>query len=120
MSAACSANASGALRPQSFVRGTVTTDVRRDRVTVPEGALQEHTNKATVYVAAGAPGAFEVRHVKLGVHGNGWREVSAGLKPGERIATGGTFYLKSEALKSSLSDGCCAVEKPAEPSGGEA
>jgi hypothetical protein len=50
-----------------------------------------------------------VRHVKLGVRGDGWREITAGLAAGERIAAGGTFYLKSEALKSALSDGCCAV-----------
>ena len=103
------ANPDGALRPGGFVRGYVTTDVRRERVTVPLTALQEHTGKATVYVALGTPGAFEVRHVRLGAHGQGWREISTGLKAGERIANGGTFYLKSEALKSSLSDGCCAT-----------
>lgn len=105
-------NVDGALRPETFVRGNVVTDVRRERVTVPVEALQDHQGKPTVYVAVGKkPGAFEVRHVTLGVPGDGWREVSDGLQPGERIATGGTFYLKSEALKSSLSDGCCAVGK---------
>jgi cobalt-zinc-cadmium efflux system membrane fusion protein len=106
-------NRDGALRPGSFVRGYATTDVRRERVTVPVGALQEHTGKPTVYVAMDATGTFEVRHVRLGVHGPGWREISTGLKAGERIATGGTFYLKSEALKSSLSDGCCATGESA-------
>lgn len=101
-------NASHILKPGAFVRGTVVTDVRRERVTVPIAAIQEHTSKPTVYVALGAPGAFEVRHVKLGVNGDGWREISEGLKAGEQIAASGTFYLKSEALKSSLSDGCCA------------
>lgn len=102
-------NRDGVLRPDTFVRGNLVTDVRRERVTVPNEALQDHQGKPTVYVAInGKPGAFEVRHVKLGVHGDGWREVSEGLEAGERIASGGTFYLKSEALKSSLSDGCCA------------
>lgn len=101
-------NASHILKPGAFVRGYVITDVRRERVTVPVGALQEHTGRPTVYVALDLAGAFEVRHVKLGVNGDGWREISEGLKPGERIAATGTFYLKSEALKSSLSDGCCA------------
>lgn len=107
-------NTGEALRPETFVRGYVTTDVRRERVTVPLDALQEHTGKATVYVAKDGSGGFEVRHVQLGVHGEGWREIASGLKAGERIARGGTFYLKSEALKSSLSDGCCAVDKPQE------
>jgi hypothetical protein len=48
--------------------------------------------------------------VTLGVRGDGWREVATELKAGERLAVNGTFYLKSEALKSELSDGCCAGE----------
>jgi RND family efflux transporter MFP subunit len=108
------ANPGGALRPQTFVRGNVITDVRREAVAVPLAALQEHQGKPTVYVAVdGKPTAYEVRHVKLGVSGEGWREIASGLEPGERIAANGTFYLKSEALKSQLSDGCCA------PAGGE-
>lgn len=101
-------NAGHLLKPGAFVKGIVVTDVRRERITVPIGALQEHTGRPTIYVALGTPGAFEVRHVKLGTTGDGWREISEGLKPRERIAASGTFYLKSEALKSSLSDGCCA------------
>jgi len=101
-------NASHILKPGAFVRGYLVTDLRRERVTVPLAALQEHTGRPTVYVALETPGAFEVRHVKLGVSGDGWREISEGLRSGERIAASGTFYLKSEALKSSLSDGCCA------------
>jgi cobalt-zinc-cadmium efflux system membrane fusion protein len=101
-------NRDGALRPGTFMRGNIVTDVRHERVTVPLKALQEHQGKPTLYVALGQPGAFEVRHVKLGVRGEGWREITTGLEAGERIATGGTFYLKSEALKNSLSDGCCA------------
>lgn len=97
------------LKPGALVKGRVVTDVRKERVVVPLDALQEHTGRPTVYVAkAGKPGAFEVRHVNLGVEGDGWREISFGLSPRERIAVSGTFYLKSEALKSSLSDGCCA------------
>jgi RND family efflux transporter MFP subunit len=106
-------NAGDLLRPGSFVRGYVVTDIRQERVVVPTGALQEHTGRPTIYVALGdKPGNFEIRHVKLGTHVGEMREISEGLKPGERIAVSGTFYLKSEALKSSLSDGCCA------PSGG--
>jgi membrane fusion protein, heavy metal efflux system len=103
-------NRDGALRPETFMRGNIITDVRRERVTVPLDALQDHSGKPTVYVALdGTPGVFEVRHVKLGVTGEGWREIAEGLQAGERIAVHGTFYLKSEALKSSLSDGCCAT-----------
>jgi len=104
------ANPGDALKPGTFVRGRIITDVRREKVTVPLDALQEHTGRPTVYVAkAGQETAFEVRHVILGVRGENWREIASGLRAGERIAVSGTFYLKSEALKNALSDGCCAV-----------
>lgn len=105
-------NRDAALRPETFVRGNIITDVRQERLTVPLDALQDHSGKNTLYVAVGdTPGAFEVRHVTLGVHGDGWREVTSGLEAGEKIATGGTFYLKSEALKSALSDSCCGGDE---------
>jgi hypothetical protein len=44
------------------------------------------------------------------VRGPGWREVTEGLEAGEKIAVAGTFFLKSEAMKSSLSDACCSAE----------
>ncbi len=105
------ANAAGALRPGVFVRGHLVTDVRRQQIVVPRAAIQEHTGRKTLYVALDRPGEFEVRHVALGTAGDGWQEVAGGLQGTERIAVSGTFYLKSEALKSQLSDGCCAVEK---------
>ena len=95
----------------SFVKATIITDVRQERLTVPDDALQDHVGRPTLYVARpDKKGVFEVRHVTLGTEKNEeWREITEGLKPGEELATGGTFYLKSEALKSALSDGCCAV-----------
>ena len=103
-------NTDGRLAAGSYVKGVVTTEKRLERLTVPKGALQEHTGRATLYVAKpDDKGLFEVRHVTLGVEGEDWREIAEGLNPGEPLATQGTFYLKSEALKSALSDGCCAV-----------
>lgn len=95
----------------SFVKATIITDVRHERLTVPEEALQDHVGRATLYVAKpDRKGIFEVRHVTLGTEKNeDWREIVDGLQPGEQLATKGTFYLKSEAMKSALSDGCCAV-----------
>lgn len=98
------------LKGGSFVKATIITEVRHDRLTVPQEALQDHLGRATLYVAKPAPdGTFEVRHVTLGTEDEDWREVVEGLEPGEKLATHGTFYLKSEAMKSALSDGCCAV-----------
>lgn len=96
----------------SYVQATVLTEVHHDRLTVPTSALQEHTGRATIYVASPEQvGRFEVRHVVLGIQEGDWQEIADGLAPNESLAIGGTFYLKSEAMKSSLSDGCCAVGK---------
>ncbi len=102
-------NPQGLLKTGTYVQGAVVTAVRQQKLTVPEAALQDHNGRPTLYVALGG-GEFEVRHVLLGAKGKEWREVSQGLKSGEKIAINGTFYLKSEALKSALSDGCCAGE----------
>ncbi|MBT9584327.1 efflux RND transporter periplasmic adaptor subunit [bacterium] len=103
------ANRQGWLKTGNYVQGTLVTAVRRQKLTVPETALQEHGGRPTLYVSR-HHGEFDVRHVVLGAKGKDWREVSDGLNAGEKVATNGTFYLKSEALKSSLSDGCCAGE----------
>ena len=98
------------LRAGAFTKATIITDIRHERLTVPDQALQEHDGRATLYVAKpGMTGIFEVRHITLGERGEDWREISEGIKAGETLATGGTFYLKSEAMKNSLSDGCCSV-----------
>ncbi|MBX3172338.1 MAG: efflux RND transporter periplasmic adaptor subunit [Candidatus Eremiobacteraeota bacterium] len=102
-------NPQGLLKTGTYVQGSLITAVRQQKLTVPDEAIQEHNGRPTLYVSLHG-GQFEVRHVLLGSKGKQWREVSEGLKPGEKIATHGTFYLKSEALKSSLSDGCCAGE----------
>ncbi|MDG7115664.1 hypothetical protein OVO14_11225, partial [Streptococcus pneumoniae] len=33
----------------SFVKATIVTDVRHERLTVPEDALQDHTGRPTLY-----------------------------------------------------------------------
>jgi cobalt-zinc-cadmium efflux system membrane fusion protein len=40
-------------------------------------------------------GAFEPRVVTLGIFDGEYHEILSGLEPGERIATGGVFLLKS-------------------------
>jgi cobalt-zinc-cadmium efflux system membrane fusion protein len=98
------------LRAGAFTKAVIITDVRHQRLTVPDGAIQDHTGRATLYVAKPErKGLFEVRHITLGERGKDWSEVTEGLEPGESLAAHGTFYLKSEAMKSALSDGCCSV-----------
>lgn len=99
----------GTLRAGAAFTGIIRTKNLNSRLMVPIEAVQDHQGKPTVYVSTAVKGTFEVRHVVLGLQQDGKVEIVEGLKAGESIAIKGTFYLKSEALKDSLSDGCCAV-----------
>src|SRR5262245_14274518 len=70
---------------------------------IPETALQQLDGKNAVFVQTKAL-EFQRREVELGHKANGWVEVNHGLKPGERVVTQGSFYLKSTLLKETLQE----------------
>ena len=74
-------------------------------LTVPEAAVQELNGKQVVFVAGDPPGRFVARPVTTGARaGNGTVAVTAGLRPGERVAVAGAFQLKAELTKASLGE----------------
>lgn len=70
---------------------------------IPETALQQVDGKNAVFVQIKAQ-EFQRREVELGHKADGWVEVTHGLKPGERVVTQGSFYLKSTLLKETLQE----------------
>ena len=56
-----------------------------------------------VFVAGKSPGEYERRPVTRGEE-HGGVEITAGLKPGERVVIAGAFTLLAESRKSELSD----------------
>lgn len=70
---------------------------------VPVSALVQDGAKVIVFVEE-ADGVFESRDVTLGRRSAQVVEVLAGVREGERVVTSGTFFLKSEAKKDSLSE----------------
>ncbi|MSO23820.1 MAG: efflux RND transporter periplasmic adaptor subunit [Acidobacteria bacterium] len=68
---------------------------------IPETALQQVDGKNAVFVQIKAQ-EFQRREIELGHKADGWVEVTHGLKPGERVVTQGSFYLKSTLLKDTL------------------
>lgn len=95
-------NASGRLKPEMYATAEIAIGSSRSAVFVPEEAMQEVRGQKVVFIQTAA-NRFEVRPVEPGDTLNGELEVRRGLKPGERVATRGTFILKSEYLKSALS-----------------
>ena len=67
---------------------------------VPRDAVQAVGERTVVYVpVAGDEGRFAERPVKLGAAVGDSVQVLEGVKPGERIVTSGSFFLRGEAAR---------------------
>lgn len=68
---------------------------------VPESAIQKVEADSVVFIPGG-DGMFTKRKVTIGNKGEGWVEVSDGVREGEQVVTEGSFTLKSELLRDAL------------------
>jgi cobalt-zinc-cadmium efflux system membrane fusion protein len=95
------------LRPGMFVKAQV--DVPKPEaearliLAVPQSALQTLEGRTTLFVQT-EPGAFARRLVEVGHSFEGFTEILAGVKRGDVVVTEGSFVLKSEFAKASLSE----------------
>ena len=100
-------NRAGKLRPGLFVKAQV--EVPRPQsethpiVAVPQAALQTLEGRANVFVQT-QPGLFVRRLVETGHTFEGFTEVLSGVKPGDVVVTEGSFVLKSEFAKATLTE----------------
>jgi cobalt-zinc-cadmium efflux system membrane fusion protein len=97
-------NADGRLKPDMYATLTLSAGEPLDVLVVPSAAIQEIEARPLVFVRT-ASGSYERRDVALGEEVDGWVEVRSGLKEGETVATTGSFLLKSELLKGSVTEG---------------
>ncbi len=89
-------NPEGRLRPGQFVRVRIVGVTRKDAILVPQSAVVQGASGASVYVID-ASGKAESRPVRLGAwSGDRWHIVS-GLKPGDRVVTGGVQRVRAGA-----------------------
>jgi Cu(I)/Ag(I) efflux system membrane fusion protein len=88
-------NPGGQLKPQMFTNVEVKVDLGK-KLAIPDDAVIDTGVRQIVYVDQG-DGYFEPREVKLGLRAEGFREVLAGLKAGEKVASSATFLIDSEA-----------------------
>lgn len=88
-------NPKGELKPQMFTNVGIKIDMGK-RLSIPDDAVIDTGARQIVYVDKGE-GNFEPREVKLGLRAEGFREVIAGLKAGEIVASSATFLIDSEA-----------------------
>ena len=95
------ANPAGALRLGMFVSVSFTVPSTAGAVAVvPRAAIQAIGSRSVVYVAAdGDDGRFIERTVTVGAPAGDAVEVVEGLKPGERVVSEGSFFLRAEAAR---------------------
>lgn len=93
-------NRGGDLRLGMFVTVDFETGSAERTTVVPRAAVQMIGERAVVYVAAeGEEGKFVERPVKLGAPVGEFMQVLDGLKPGEKVVTDGSFFLRAEAAR---------------------
>ena len=85
------------LKPGLFVRVLLPDGPPRETLAIPDSALVRHEGRTFVFVEVG-PRDFEARDVVVGSSIDPWAAITSGLAVGDRIATAGTFVLKSEML----------------------
>jgi RND family efflux transporter MFP subunit len=107
------ANAGGRLKPGMFANVELQTRGGTGLL-VPMNAVLDSGTEQLVFVAQG-DGMFEPRKVKVGRRLTDTIEILDGVKDGEQVATGATFFLDSESqLRASLQ----GYEAQPTPSGG--
>ena len=99
-------NPQGRLKAGMFATALITTPGQREvtGLTVPPEAIQQVKGATVVFVPRG-DGVFARHIVQLGLQGNGWVEVRAGLSDNQQVVTEGSFTLKSELLRATFDEG---------------
>ena len=70
---------------------------------VPQESIQEMNGHSIVFVASGED-KFHTRPVETGPRAGSAIAILSGLNAGDRVVTRGAFLLKSEMLKSTLTE----------------
>ncbi|MBK5910309.1 hypothetical protein CCR85_02240 [Rhodothalassium salexigens] len=89
-------NADGQLKPGMYASVAIDGRRRAPAVLIPRLALIR-TGKADRVILALGDGRFRPAEVRAGVGDGETVEILAGLKPGERVVTGGQFLIDSES-----------------------
>ena len=80
-----------------FAQVEIAAPLGKTVVAVPSEAVLNTGERQYVFLSLGQ-GRFEPREVKLGVdNGEGWLEVTSGLKRGQEVVTSAQFLLDSES-----------------------
>lgn len=96
-------NKEGVLKPGMFVEVEIPASDAADVLSVSNAAIVENAGQSYVFVQTG-PTTFERRTVEVGRRQSDRAEILKGLKAGDEVVMEGAFALKSEMLRSLLSE----------------
>ena len=117
------ANPGMRLRPGMFANVALRGHTPRPVPVVPRSAVVDSGQRKIVYVARGN-GLFEGRAVELGPAAEDYYPVISGLKPGERVVSGGAFMIDSQTRLTTgmtgLFGGSKAFERDDKPAAAQA
>ena len=88
-------NPDGLMKTAMYADVVFRTEGQQAVAAVPDSAVIDSGTRQVVIIAKG-DGRFEPRAVKLGRRGEGYAEVTDGLKPGDEIVTSATFLIDAE------------------------
>jgi RND family efflux transporter MFP subunit len=106
-------NPRGLLKPGMYANVQLVTSPS-SALAIPADAVLDSGSDQVVFVALG-DGYFEPRQVSIGRRIDAAVEVTAGLKEGEEVATGATFFLDSESQLQAAVRGFGAAPETAAP-----
>lgn len=88
------ANPEAKLKTEMFASVELPTDVDKQAIAIPSGAIQQVDGKNVVFLRRGQT-QFEKREIEAGTTIDGVTEIVRGLTPGDAVVTQGAFHLKS-------------------------
>ena len=91
------------IRPGMFASVRIAEPATTNQMFVPEDALQEIAGQSVVFISSDGT-HFRAQAVTTGTHSGGQTEVVNGLQRGDRIVVNGSFMVKSELLKGTMSE----------------
>lgn len=98
-------NPDGRVLAHTFGRARIAIDRVDAAVVVPSEAVQWDGTANVVFVRVNST-VFSARTVSLGAQEGGLTEIRSGLRPGERVATAGSYVLVSQLNHEKLGAGC--------------
>ncbi len=97
-------NTGGLLRAHMFGSAEVHVKSAEPKILVPKAAVQNDGDCNLVFVSP-IPNVYQARRVELGTIYESGFEVRGGLTEGDRVATTGSFLLKTEILRGQIGAG---------------